>query len=239
MDAMRPRKARLHPDEALDLGERASGFIDQASGVGHLAAGLEVERRARQRDIAGGPRGQGIDRPPVLVEQRHDRHPRDASARVSFELVASALQRRLVFDAEGRRPFLAPKRALASRAAALLGHGGLVAGLIHPHAMRGCGVFDEFVGDPEGVVQAEGGFAREHTVGRLERLCDRPFQPRQAFGQHRLEPVLLGENRVPDHLAIRSELRIRIAHLANQHVHPGAGTAPVMPSACRGASPAA
>ncbi len=171
-DTMRARKAWLHPDEAFDRGQRASGFIHEASGVGHLTAGLEVERRARQCHVAGGPRRQGVDRPPFLVEQRHDRDPCDAGARVAFELISGALQRAVILDAEIGRPFLAPERALASRAAALRGHGGLVAGLIHLHALSGCGVFNEFVGDAERVIEAERGFAGEHTVGRFERLRD-------------------------------------------------------------------
>ncbi len=108
----RPGWIRTSPST---VAERAGGFVDDAAGVGHLAAGLEVERRPRERDVAGGPRGQRVDRLAFLVEQRHDRHAGDAGGRVALELIAAPFSAASSLDAKSAALFSPPNALLPAR----------------------------------------------------------------------------------------------------------------------------
>lgn len=57
---VQPRPRLTWPDDALDGGNGSVG-TENASAVRHLTAGLEIERRARERDVALRPGGERID----------------------------------------------------------------------------------------------------------------------------------------------------------------------------------
>src|SRR6185312_15116743 len=103
---------------------RAARLADDTPGIGNLAAGLEVKRRARQGGVAHLARGQRIDRLPAFVEQRHDRDAGLADARVALELIADAGQLRLVHG-EVVALFRAAERAARARLVALSFHRAL------------------------------------------------------------------------------------------------------------------
>ena len=216
--AMRAREPGLYSDQPFDRGDRAGAFVHQTSGVGHLAAGLQVKGCARQRDITVSVRAQGVDGPALIVEQRHDLDTGEARARVAVELIAGALQEVFVLDAEGVRLFSA-ERAPAARPVALRGHGGLVAGLVNQHVVGGRGVLDELVRDAEGVVQPECRLARQHAARRVARFGDLGLEAGQAVGEHDVEAVLFRENCLFDHLAVLPQARIGVAHLAGEHAN--------------------
>jgi hypothetical protein len=51
-DTVGTRQARPDPRKPFDRRRRAARFVEDSAGIGDLPAGLEVERRLLERDIA-------------------------------------------------------------------------------------------------------------------------------------------------------------------------------------------
>jgi len=120
VDAVRPRQAGPDARQPFDRGRRVRGLVDDPARIRHLAARLEVKRRPGERRIPVLIGGQRIDRLPLLVEERDDRH---VATRVGEQEIALEPVRRRSELAVGiARPsvkssvFLPPPNALPARA---------------------------------------------------------------------------------------------------------------------------
>ena len=224
----RGRPARMRARPSTD-GRRAGRFADDAAGVGHLAAGLEIERRPRERDVAASSRRQRVDRLAPLVEQRHDRHARrrasSRSLRTDRRRRSSALPRRRCANSS---PFLPPPNALCARA---LSRWPSIArskpARSTRHALRRGGVLDEVVRHAERVVEPERGLARQHALRGVSSAfaisASSRGRPSVSTASNRFSSARIVFSIIS---RFASKLRIGVAHLAGEHARPaGAGTA--------------
>ena len=174
---MRARQTGTDPDHAFDDRRRAARFADEPPGVGDLAAGLEVERRSRERHEAGLPRAERVNR--LASARRTARRParrRRASSCIP-RTGRRGLERRLVAEREvGCRRGWPPNALLPARLVALRLHRQVEAGAVDAHVVRGGGVFDEVVGDAERVVEPERHVARQHALGPFRAPSRSPLR---------------------------------------------------------------
>ncbi len=216
LDPVKARTVRARLDQSPHQREGASLARERAD-VRHLAARLDVERRAVERDEAGLAFGQHVDRLPLVVQRGEHRRAVHSRRGVAFEAVGGAAKPggpRLERRAPGRRE---AERAAGPRLRLLRLHRLLEAWRVERHAALPGLVLDEVARYPVGFVQPEGVFSAQHVVAG-GRAVERLLEARQAVGEHRLEALLLGPNQPDRVVAVASQLRVGVAHLADEHV---------------------
>ena len=193
-----------------ELGAR---FREHRAGVTHLAAGLAIERRLVDDDLAFVARLEFTDWRTAL-QKRGDDAFRGLGV-VAEEFGGADLLAQLEPHCLGRS--FARARPGGAGISLLLGHCRIEAGAIDADAARAQRVFGEIVGKAERVVETKGdvtgqGCALAHGAGRfveqfqaaLERLAKLAFLELQRFGDQGLRAVQLGEG---------------CAHLGDQNGH--------------------
>src|SRR5205823_4868028 len=86
-NVMRARHARAGLCEALDGRDSSARACDPA-GVGHLPAGFEIERRLRERNVAGVAGAQLLNGLPFVVPHRDYRDACHLRRRIALERVS-------------------------------------------------------------------------------------------------------------------------------------------------------
>ena len=162
----KPGRIRTSPSTSAD---RAGGFVRNRARVGHLAAGLEVERRSRQRDIAVGVGGSVVHRLPSLRRTAPRPAHRSLACRRSPRTDRPRLSSSVfVSESELLRPSPPPKALCARPCSRCAFIARSYPALIDADVVRGRRVLDEIVGNAERVVEPERRVAREQTVRRFE-----------------------------------------------------------------------
>ena len=216
-DLVHARPAGRDPRHVLDTG--SCGRTGQRAGVGHLAAGLDIERRARQHDKARLALSQRLRLPTRFVEQRDDLRIFRCRCRIAVEHVRGGEQRRTgsVAGVSEAVDLLRLERAGRPSALALDLHGAVEPLAIDGQTALGGQVLDEVDRHTQRVVEAEHVLAGDDPRSRRGAI-EHLLESGEAVGQHRVETLFLGSHRPDDGVAVRAQLGVDASHLGDQDV---------------------